>query len=602
MILTQPQSNQFAFVGGTVSFSVSATNFTGYITNRSSNGAKTNVYYTGRTAGTVTNKYDFYGVGDRITMYYGGSQIYDTGQVSGKGNFNVSYGPGTDQSVTVIVNEGNNYTPSDWEYKLSMLAPLYYQWYCGPAGLIFGATNTTYTITDAQTNQTGTYSVLVSDTGSPVGSEPATLTVSAVAVYANGQRIDSTQYSFAGSVNVQIQSGYANGSIYYTLTTNTLPIVPTEEDSPRYTGPFVLTTNATLRALAVNAAGTQSGQVGPIAFTNIASIPGSAFTLIAVTAGGGNITLNPTNGIYVSNTVVNITATTDAGWTFLGWLGDANGTSLTNSVKMDRNRYVEAVFGTSLGVTTTNGTVSLSPVSTLYPFGTEVRVTATPLAGWYLNRWGDAASGTTNPLYFQVSMSNQTISASFRAVNTNQAALTVAITGSGQVDVSPRSNLYVLDTNVTLTATPNSGQSFLGWNGNTNDTTKYVELRHHLEHAHHRHFHQTIRPCRHRAARGHDCKWPPADPCGRTRRAVSTGSFDESDELGSAHVADQLDGANAIHRPRRYKHRPPGSTGPSNCRSQQRPRSCLGESQRKHQATLTRNHSVGNWVPTATSA
>lgn len=458
IIITQPQSNQFAFVGGSVSFSVSATNFTGATFNRNSNGAKTNVYYTGRPAGTVTNKYDFYGVGDRITMYYGGSQIYDTGQVSGKGNFSVGYGPGTDQFVTVIVNEGNNYTPSDWEYKLSMLAPLYYQWY-GPAGLIYGATNATYTITNVQTNQAGNYGVLVSDTGSPVGSAPATLTVSPVAVYGNGAFIASTQYTFAGSVSVQIQTGYANGSIYYTLDGTTPTVI-----SPRYTVPFVLTTNTTLRAQAFNSDFTQSGEGWPVAFTKV-----SGFTLTAATAGGGTITLNPTNGIYLSNTVVNLTATPDAGWTFLGWLGDASGNSSTNSVIMNRDRYVEAIFGTSLNTTTNiSGVITLEPIASLYPFGTVVRVTATPLAGQFFTIWGGAANGDVNPLYFPVTNANQTISAGFPAVPAGQAALTVAATGFGQVTVTPRANRYGLGTNVTLTAVPESGQTFLGW---TNDAS-----------------------------------------------------------------------------------------------------------------------------------
>ena len=459
IILTQPQSNQFAFVGGSVSFSVSATNLTGYTTNRSSSGAKTNVYYTGRTAGTVTNKYDFYGVGDRITMYYGGSQIYDTGQVSGKGNFYVGYGPGTDQFVTVIVNEGNNYTPSDWEYKLSMLAPLYYQWY-GPGGMVFGATNSTYTLGDVQTNQTGNYSVLVSETGGgAVGSQPAVLTVSPVAVYGNGEFIASTQYSFAGSVSVQILTGYANGSIYYTLD-NSPPTVT----SPRYTGPFALATNATLRALAFNSEFTQSGAGWPIAFTKI-----SGFTLTAVTAGGGNITLNPTNGTYVSNTVVSISATTSAGWSFLGWLGDVSGSNLTNSVTMTQDRYVEAVFGTSLSATTNiNGAISLEPNSLLYPFGTVVRVTATPMAGKFFTIWGTAASGDDNPLNFPVTNANQTVSAGFPTVPAGQAALTVAASGFGQITVTPRANVYATNTSVTLTATPASGQTFLGW---TNDAS-----------------------------------------------------------------------------------------------------------------------------------
>jgi hypothetical protein len=219
-----------------------------------------------------------------------------------------------------------------------------------------------------------------------------------------------------------------------------------------------------LRALAFNSDFTQSGEGWPIAF---AKVPG--FTLTAITAGGGSLTLAPTNGIYLSNTVVNLTATPSAGWTFLGWLGDVSGISLTNSLTMSQDHYVEAIFGTSLSTTTnSSGVISLEPASSLYPFGTVVRVTATPFAGKFFTIWGTAANGDDNPLSFPVTNANQTISAGFPAVPAGQAALTVTATGFGQVTVTPRANVYATNTSVTLTATPASGQTFLGW---TNDAS-----------------------------------------------------------------------------------------------------------------------------------
>ena len=46
-----------------------------------------------------------------------------------------------------------------------------------------------------------------------------------------------------------------------------------------------------------------------------------------------------------------------------------------------------------------------------------------------------------------------------------QAALTVVTTGRGQVNVSPRANAYTTNQTVTLTATPDAGETFLRWSG-----------------------------------------------------------------------------------------------------------------------------------------
>src|SRR6185503_2804593 len=64
-----------------------------------------------------------------------------------------------------------------------------------------------------------------------------------------------------------------------------------------------------------------------------------------------------------------------------------------------------------------------------------------------------------------VTNANQTISSIFGSVGTGQAALTVVPVGNGQISVSPRANIYGVGQNVSITATPNSGQTFLGWSG-----------------------------------------------------------------------------------------------------------------------------------------
>ena len=106
----------------------------------------------------------------------------------------------------------------------------------------------------------------------------------------------------------------------------------------------------------------------------------------------------------------------------------------------------------------------------LYPYGTPVRLTAVPQAGNYFVLWGNAASGTNNPLTFSVTNPNPTVTAVFAALPANQHALTVVPDGFGTVTNSPRGNRFGNGTNVTLLATPEAGQEFLGWSGDANGT------------------------------------------------------------------------------------------------------------------------------------
>lgn len=181
-ILTQPQSQTNA-VGSSVTFSVSTTNSgthtVGFNYGDLDGWPHTNVFYTGRTAGTLNFSYVFGSLNDRMTVYYGGSQIYDTGYVGGPNTrtFTVGYGPGTDTSVTVIINEGNyNIHGSKWEYHLSMLPPISYQWQFNGTNFP-GFTNAACSLTNISTTNAGNYRVKVVDQSGAITSAVATLTV-----------------------------------------------------------------------------------------------------------------------------------------------------------------------------------------------------------------------------------------------------------------------------------------------------------------------------------------------------------------------------------------------------------------------------------------
>src|SRR5205823_4980230 len=154
----------------------------------------------------------------------------------------------------------------------------------------------------------------------------------------------------------------------------------------------------------------------------------------------------------------------DPGWVFLQWLGDVGGTSATTNVVMSRNKCLEAVFGTALSTIASGaGMVMAQPTANLYPYGTVVRLTALPQPGNSFALWGNAGIGTNNPMLYNVTSSNRTVSAAFIPLSAGQSALTVVADGFGSVTNSPRGNHFASGTSVVFIATPEAGQQFLGW-------------------------------------------------------------------------------------------------------------------------------------------
>ena len=333
--------------------------------------------------------------------------------------------------------------------------PLAYQWRLNGVTLA-GATNSSLTLGNVQPSQAGLYSLRVSNVLGAATSSDALLKVIVVTAFGNGQLLTNSQYSFGSSATIQLQNAYTNGDVFYTLNGSQ----PTFQSS-FYSGPFTISNSVTLRALGYSADFFQYGELDPVA---ISIVPN--YTLSVSTPGGGTVSVSPTNTPYPSGSVVTLTATPTAGWVFLQWLGDAAGTNPTNSVLMTRNKSAQALFGTTLSTTAAGGgSVVLNPTGGLYPYGTIVQVSAIPQPGKFFGLWGNAASGNLNPLSFLVTNANPTISSLFAALNSNQVGLAVAPIGHGQISLSPRSNAYAIGQNVTITATADLQQSFLGWGG-----------------------------------------------------------------------------------------------------------------------------------------
>ncbi len=202
----------------------------------------------------------------------------------------------------------------------------------------------------------------------------------------------------------------------------------------------------------------------------------NTYTLSVVASGSGSVSKNPDQPNYNSGTVVQLTATPIAGWTFTGWSGDAAGSTNPLSVTMSSNKNITATFTqntyTLSVVASGSGSVSKNPDQPNYNSGTMVQLTATPIAGWTFTGWSGDATGSTNPLSVTMS-SNKNITATFTQ---NTYTLSVVASGSGSVSKNPDQPNYNSGTMVQLTATPMAGWTFTGWSGDATGSTNPLSV------------------------------------------------------------------------------------------------------------------------------
>ncbi len=133
---------------------------------------------------------------------------------------------------------------------------------------------------------------------------------------------------------------------------------------------------------------------------------------------------------------------------------------------MSANKSISANFSRiqyQVSITTpSNGQISGAGT---YDSGSIVTLTATPSPGYRFAGWTGGASGTTNPLSFELT-DNRVIGASFTPV-VIQYAVTATQPQNGNITGA---GIYDSGTSVTLTAVPAAGYYFTGWTGDASGT------------------------------------------------------------------------------------------------------------------------------------
>jgi hypothetical protein len=140
------------------------------------------------------------------------------------------------------------------------------------------------------------------------------------------------------------------------------------------------------------------------------------YTLMTTTVGSGSLTANPSAEMYDAGTIVQLTVTPAAGWSFSGWSGDLSSGTNPTSITMDSNKAVTATFTQNTYTLTVNvvgsGSVGKVPDLSTYTYGTSVDLTANAADGWVFKEWSDDVSGTTNHQTIVLN-GNKTVTATF---------------------------------------------------------------------------------------------------------------------------------------------------------------------------------------------
>jgi hypothetical protein len=375
-------------------------------------------------------------------------------------------------SPVILAQPTNQTLPANGSVMISAFVsarwPVSYQWQFNGTN-IAGATNTSLSFAAVDQTNAGSYVLTATNAYGGTNSAPATLTVEEIVISTNGMPVIGSSVSSIGPIQMGLASLFPGGDIFYTLDGS-----EPDFNGNQYYGPFMVFSSCTLRAIAYSEDFFDSAESQPFSITVIPT-----YFLNAYAPGGGTVLVTPESqtGNYESNSTVTVIAEPLPGWEFMGWSGDLTGVALTNSVVMNGPKSIGAIFGTTLNTTVAgSGTVFVFPGLPPFPYGSTVSISALPNAGNYFGLWGNAASGRENPLQFAIWSPTQTVSALFATLPGNEVALTVFSQGGGSASASPSTNRCPLGSSVVLTATPVSGQQFLGWSGSVTGTTNPLRL------------------------------------------------------------------------------------------------------------------------------
>jgi hypothetical protein len=189
-------------------------------------------------------------------------------------------------------------------------------------------------------------------------------------------------------------------------------------------------------------------------------------------------------GVYTYGNPVNLIVTPATGYVFLNWTeaGIEVSTSAAYSFTATGNRTLVANLVkkqytiTATANPTDGGTIALTGTGTgantfsgIFNDGDNVMLTATPIAGNEFVNWTEnGVIISTNPNLIFTAASNRNLVANFR-----KAIYTITVTPNPPIGGTVMGGgMFEYNTDITVTATPANGYSFVNWSENGNEVSK----------------------------------------------------------------------------------------------------------------------------------
>jgi len=199
---------------------------------------------------------------------------------------------------------------------------------------------------------------------------------------------------------------------------------------------------------------------------NYRIIPASQFAVILSSnpAAGGSTN---GSGAYTAGSSVTVTASANAGYTFVSWTdnGTIASTSSSYTFPLSANRTLVANFTINTYTVTLSSNPAAGGTTTgagSFNAGSSVTVTASANNGYTFVNWTENGNiASTSSSYTFPLNANRALVANF-AANTYTLNVTSA---NGTVVKNPNQATYNNGTTVQLTATPNPGYTFTSWSG-----------------------------------------------------------------------------------------------------------------------------------------
>lgn len=177
--------------------------------------------------------------------------------------------------------------------------------------------------------------------------------------------------------------------------------------------------------------------------------------------------VSPSTGQFDEGTRVQIKATPNEHWVFNGWSGGHSGSTNPDSITVNGDISITALFEKMEYPLTTQangeGTINQEVITakTDYKYETVVRLTAIPDDFWNFIKWEGDISGNENPVDITIDGATN-VTAVFEI---NKYTLSLDTQGEGELQTDPDLEQYDHGEEVEINAAPDEGWMFKEWIG-----------------------------------------------------------------------------------------------------------------------------------------